>query len=359
MDRIQCRKIFIEAMHGLGDVVCMLPMMKAVRRTFPDASITVMVNKQMASDVLQYSDAGIDEVIAINAHADKIAFVKECLKLRRRKFDISISAAHTPVVKAKAVMAIVNARQKYGIQYTLGTNYDGLDDQYHFVDANMLVLDDMGIPNHHFLPELIPDKQIVERFRNNMDAQKPVIGVCIGKADVSYRDKARKQSVYTRSWGSHENHILNMTELILYILKEGWQAVLIGGKAEESIRDLLPENIIGNSACFDYVGRTTLMESIALASVCDVVVGVDTGMQHISDAVGTKTVSLFGPTNPKTHGAYSDKAVFVEENVACRYCYGTPSYVLCEDRQCMKHIMPKKVFEAIKASVPEQQDNLK
>ena len=72
----------------------------------------------------------------------------------------------------------------------------------------------------------------------------------------------------------------------------------------------------------------------------------DTGMQHIADAVKTKTVSLFGPTNPLTHGAYSDKAVFIEADCKCeyKYCYGTNMYWQCKDRKCLNDISAEHVI---------------
>lgn len=350
-EKEHCKKILIEAMHGLGDVVCMLPMMKEIREAFPDAFMTVMVNKPMVTDLLMSSDVRIDEVISINAHEDKIAFLKECCKLRGRKYDLSISAAHTPVRKAKAMMAIVGAKRKAGIQYSHGTNYDGLNDRYHFVEANLLILGDLGICSHHFAPRLVVDDQAAEKFRCGLDPRKVTVGMCIGKADISYRDKGRKHPVYTRCWGEHEMHVSNMAELIRLMLGEGWQVVLFGGTAEETIRDALPDEIMEHPACHDYVGKTTLPESVAMTGICDVVVGIDTGMQHIADAAGRKTVSLFGPTNPRTHGAYSNRAAFVESDTACRCCYGTSLYVQCEDRKCMKCITPQRVFEAAKEAV--------
>lgn len=35
-------RIVIEAMHGLGDMVCILPMIRFVRDKYPDAEITVI-----------------------------------------------------------------------------------------------------------------------------------------------------------------------------------------------------------------------------------------------------------------------------------------------------------------------------
>ena len=99
------------------------------------------------------------------------------------------------------------------------------------------------------------------------------------------------------------------------------------------------------------MGDTSINESIAAASLCKLLVGVDTGMQHIAAAVGTKTISIFGPTNPKMSGAYADNAEFIEADVDCKYCYGTKRYVNCDDRKCLKNITVNFVLNKIRELV--------
>lgn len=123
------------------------------------------------------------------------------------------------------------------------------------------------------------------------------------------------------------------------------RSVLFGGQDEIKELEHL-SNILGHQNLYDFVGKTDIKESIILAAQCDLLIGVDTGMQHIADAVKTKTVSLFGPTNPLTHGAYSDKAVFIEADCKCeyKYCYGTNMYWQCKDRKCLNDISAEHVI---------------
>ena len=138
------------------------------------------------------------------------------------------------------------------------------------------------------------------------------------------------------------------------LLAQNWQLVLIGGQQELEVHDALSPEIL--SKCIDYVGKTSVAESIALVSLCNVSVGIDTGMQHIADALGIKTVSIFGPTNPKTHGAYSNKALFAEVNEPCKYCFDPFNqymYVNCPDRKCLDRITPEQVLKLIALQLNE------
>lgn len=51
--------------------------------------------------------------------------------------------------------------------------------------------------------------------------------------------------------------------------------------------------------------RTSLRELAKLLKTASVVVGGDTGPLHLADALGTKVVGLYGPTNPRRNGPYS------------------------------------------------------
>jgi ADP-heptose:LPS heptosyltransferase len=154
--------------------------------------------------------------------------------------------------------------------------------------------------------------------------------------------------VNTKGWG-----IANMSGLCKALLDEKYNVVLIGGKQELPLLEQMPDDVKEKSNSF--VGKASMTESIALAQLCDVVVGVDTGMQHVADAVGTKTVSIFGPTLPRRCGAYhSDNARFVTYNGDCRGCVGTANYTKCKDRRCLKEITVQQVIDAVKESLNEE-----
>lgn len=347
-------KILIEVMHGMGDVVCALPMIKEVRTRYPDSELTVLVNRKATVDIIKCADVKVEHCFCIDIHADIIKALRQCLYLRNKKFDLAIACVNTSVKKSKFMMGIIGAGRTIGTQYKYGKSFNDLEDKYHFVDAHLMALDELGIHKHGFMPGLTAQENDLESISKVIKKKKKDIlaGICIGRADVSYRNKKkRKDPVYTRGWGDIELHKKNMEITIRRCLKEGWKVVLLGGQAEKEIKKLFSPDIIENDMVFDFVGNATVAEAIAIVSLCDLVLGVDTGMQHIADAAGTPTVSIFGPTNPKTHGAYSDKAMFAEIQEPCRYCYGSSKYEQCSDRKCLAKISPHQVFALLKKSV--------
>ena len=342
-------KILVEMLHGLGDTVCALPMLKAVRNNYSEAEIVVITKGKANIDIINASHIKIDKVIDWNIYGDSIIkTIKNIIYLRKQNFDIGINSANTPVKKARIFMKVMNCKRKIGLQHEFGKYIEDYDDNLHFVDANLLAIKNIcDIEGMDKQPHLYPDKATLEfierRFRTFDD--KPIVGVCIGNADYSLRNRLlRTGKVFTRGWG-----IENMQQLLKKLLIQNYNIILIGGKLEKRLIQQLDNAILKNKNIINFVNKTNIIQSIALVSKCDVVVGVDTGMQHIADAVGAKTISIFGPTNPKTHGAYSYKAVFVEAKEKCKYqyCYGSRLYVECNERKCLKNISVDEVMDKI------------
>lgn len=343
-------KILVELMHGLGDTVCALPMLQLLRSTFPDGEITVLTKFSGANDIIKSSGIYINHIICFDIYKDWRKSIFILRDLRGIHFDIGVSSCITPVKKAKMFMKIVKPKCVVGLQND-NLNFDSLGDKYHFVEANLLAVKKIcNIPSQKIYPRIYPDTQCVNRLRQkigNDNLQRKIVGVCIGNADYSLKNRFfRKGRVYTRSWGSQ-----NMTTLIdLLRQQEDLIIILIGGNQEIRLMEYIREHISMTPKIIDFVGKTTLQESIALVSLCQCVFGVDTGMQHVASAVGTKTISVFGPTNPKTHGAYANNAIFLTSSKSCsrQFCYGSSSYVDCPNqRVCLSTIKPNRAFNAI------------
>lgn len=345
-------KIFVELFHGLGDTVCALPMLKVLRDNYPDAYILIAVKGQAQADIIKSSNIAIDEIILWNVYKNSILNnIKIVLKLRSSKFDYGINAVHTPVTKAKLLMKAVGCRKCIGIQHQLNKSFDDLKDKYHFVEANLLAIKPIcKLPEIKIYPKLYVNDRSLNKIQNKflkLNNIKLTIGICIGNGDFSLKNKwIRTGKVITKGWG-----IENINELIKELLKNRYNVVLFGGNQEKELLRHINMELLNDKNLLNLVPATNIKESIAAASLCNLVVGIDTGMQHIAAAVGTKTLSIFGPTSPQMCGAYADNVEFVEADVACKYCYGTKMYVKCNDRKCLKNINFNFVLNKIREIV--------
>jgi heptosyltransferase-2 len=93
-------------------------------------------------------------------------------------------------------------------------------------------------------------------------------------------------------------------------------------------------------------GKTSLKELAAILYRCDCLVTCDTGPMHMAAAVGTPTVSLFGPSDPTRTGPYGDFHLVLSHAAEfdCAPCFKRPK---CQDRDCMAAITVSEVVEAV------------
>jgi len=85
-------------------------------------------------------------------------------------------------------------------------------------------------------------------------------------------------------------------------------------------------------------------------SEIDLLVSNDMGLAHLAPAVGTKTVVIFGPTNPVTTRPFSDQASVISAGVECSPCMLRECPI---DHRCMTRVSADEVFERVKAKLPE------
>jgi ADP-heptose:LPS heptosyltransferase len=105
------------------------------------------------------------------------------------------------------------------------------------------------------------------------------------------------------------------------------------------------------------VDRLTLEESIALISLCDLLVGIDSGLLHIAACTRTPSIGIFGPTTPDFRFSAKSSCSFVVSTVECQGCHhrlpclhwitGCPY-----DIKCMKTISTQEVLQACLKKLP-------
>lgn len=334
-------KILVEMKHGLGDCVAMIPALENIRLNYPQAYIAMIVNGHANQEIFEHCSAHINKYYYLSLkNRSKMDTLSTVFSLWREHFDIGLLATMTPAKKGIDLFKIIGVKHPFGEQYR-GLKFIDLDNEKHFVDRNIDNIRPFCKEIKFTQPEIQIDESETERVEKKLGISGRKIILNIGGADKNYY---KGTYVYTRNW--KKEYMVKLADLLSNL---DYEICLLGAKLEES---LIPdyEDLLRKDNVINCVNKTTVTESMALIKGANVCIGVDTGMQHIADALGVPTVSIFGPTNPKTHGAYSDKAVFVQvpERLPCQYCFEKDIYYTCPDRRCLNEILPDQVFTSIK-----------
>jgi ADP-heptose:LPS heptosyltransferase len=117
--------------------------------------------------------------------------------------------------------------------------------------------------------------------------------------------------------------------------------VIFGGPGEEDIVDNVADKMSGPAVTIK--DRMTLRQLGAMIKKCDLFLSNDTGPMHISVAVGTATIALFGPGNHVKFQPIGDKHALIRKDVPCSPCKQFTDK--CKDNICMKLITVDEVWE--------------
>jgi lipopolysaccharide heptosyltransferase II len=125
----------------------------------------------------------------------------------------------------------------------------------------------------------------------------------------------------------------------------GAKIILTGGRADQA----LVEEIASLMRVRPVVaaGKTSLKELCWLLREVDLLVTCDSGPMHIAAAVGTPTIALFGPTDPRRTGPYGRGHRVLQRQMVCIPCFKRD----CPENLCLREIEVEEVFSAAKEAL--------
>lgn len=94
----------------------------------------------------------------------------------------------------------------------------------------------------------------------------------------------------------------------------GLQVIVTAGPNDDLIVEALQREM--DAPLPALVGKLTLSQFGALASLARVYIGNDTGLTHLAAASGAKTVMLMGPSSPKRYAPYTPDSIALWKPVA-------------------------------------------
>jgi heptosyltransferase-2 len=101
----------------------------------------------------------------------------------------------------------------------------------------------------------------------------------------------------------------NYAELARQLTAQGADVWVLGGPAEKSIATQIVQ--AGGASAYDLTGNDLRNAIVALAAA-DLAVTNDSGLMHISAALGTPTIAIFGPTSARLWAPLNPLSAIVE-----------------------------------------------
>ena len=347
--RLQPRRVCLIKPSSLGDVAHAFPLLASLRRHWPDARISWVVNRGLRSLLDGHPD--LDEVIPFDRNQIRLDFRALgslggfLLDLRRRRFDLTIdlqgllrSGVMTAATAAPVRVGLASARE--GAPFFYNYRVEQAAREIHAVDRLLTVAKAFGAATSA-LPTAVACSDEDRRWAQATLAPlpRPWVAINVGARWL------------TKQWPPA--HFAEVARRAQSELNAG--LILVGAPEDQPLVDALRADL-GQTTVppLDLCGATSLPRLAALASEIDLFVSNDTGPLHLAAAAGAACVGIYTCTSPTRTGPYGPHSSAVR---SCVWC--APSYrKTCDRMECMSELTPDRVWKVVKARLAHFQPEL-
>lgn len=323
--------ILVVLMGALGDLVRGLCLPGEIKHNWPAATVTWLVEPRWKPLVERHPL--IDEVIVFDRPRKAAAVMDLRRALNARRFDITLDMQRH--FKSGLFSLLSGAPQRIGVHPRNAKEFNWLF-------------------NNHHLPYFSPQRPKLEHYLQFISylggslSKRPDFGLSsVGDDDPPDGLRSRLPAPYIvivmgSSWISKDWTYEGYRGLTQAILARGEYGVVLVGDGSQTGPAGRLTAAFGSDRLLNLTGKTSLTELVAVLRQASAAAGPDSGPGHISAAVGTPYVALFGPTDPDRVAPYRCRDLVVRSRGDCLGCYRK----VCPRRDtiCMAAITPAMVL---------------
>jgi ADP-heptose:LPS heptosyltransferase len=297
---VKFKKILIIRFSSIGDIVLTTPVIRCVKKQFPDAEVHY-VTKEVFKNILIH-----------NPYIDKVHTFKEDISelyepLKAENFDVVIDLhKNLRSLRLKQKLKAKNySFDKLNLQKFLAVNFKQINKlpNKHIVDRYFDAVAPLGIKS---------DGKGLDHFIHQND-----------RVDVSslLTDHLKKTFVALVVGGSYFTKKIPLNKLSEICKNSKLPIIVLGGKEDKPVGDELQNQF---PQLINTCGQYTINQSASIIDQAEWVVSSDTGLMHIAAAFNKKIISLWGNTIPAFGMApylpNLENKILEVKNLGCRPC---------------------------------------
>jgi lipopolysaccharide heptosyltransferase III len=275
-------KILVVALRRLGDVLLTTPLIRSLRRAWPDATIEALVFADTAGILAGNPD--LDNVVTMPARPSAAQSLALAARLWRR-YALAIS---TQCGDRPSFFAIVAGRVRVG---PVEDNFNGRLKRFGYRRSIAYA------PGVHRVEEML-------RLADALGIARAAELVAPQAADAALAPGGDYAVIHAapmfryKQWTGE-----GWRALAAALSARGLTIVATGGPAK-SERDYLDAVWNGDGSIRRLDGQLGWRELAGLLAKARVYIGPDTSVTHLAAAAGCPTVALYGPTDPRLWGPW-------------------------------------------------------
>lgn len=275
-------RFLVLAPQGLGDALEATPLVAALRRAQPAATIDVLVLREQTAQLFRGLPQLVDRVVYLPYWASRLGFLRGLAASlwRRPRYDASFLAYPAARPAYHLVAYLFGARRRYAHRYFEPTrrNLMGLHTDLvavapkHNVLRNMDLLAAAGIPFDPPAGYEVPDA-----WRS---AERDPARVVLHLGSIAHDGLERKR------WPADR-----FAELARRLLAAGHRVTLLCGPAERELTRSVHAETPGAG-----IFEGSLQDAARVISASGMAICNDSGIAHMAAGLGTPVISIHGPT---------------------------------------------------------------
>lgn len=324
--------ILIIQLRQLGDVLLTTPVIKPLKKRFPDARISFLTEVN-AYDILS-GNPYLDEIITIKRRSSIYEQLKVIRDIRKKRFGLVIDFMANPKTTyisffSGATITLAWKVRLRGLLYSMTVDLAG----DYAVDHKLSMLRPLGIEGGDRMPYLhIPDeaKDTISSILNTLGVVDNDFLVCI---DATHRR-------ITRKWTAE-----GFAEVADRLTVEyGAKVLFVWGPGErEEV-----ERIMGRCRHRHLISPgTTIKELAALLKRANLLIGNCSFPRHVAVSQGTPSLVIVGA--PEDAWKYPDPIhQTVKKGLPCQPC----DKIVCSDLSCLTTLTADEVMAEFKRLLP-------
>lgn len=331
------KKILIVKPSALGDIIHTIPIVKAIKDKH-DAEISWVVSRPF-KNILEHTPV-VDKIFIFERKrwgglrffrhlGEIIAFLRQ---IRAEKYDIVLdfqgllrSGIITLLSGCKHRVGFRNARELAHLGYT--QKVETPVNVVHAIDRYKLIAKSIAVDECEMN---FPLNDLEADIQQKWDTILPDDFIVI---------------VPGARWSSKRWPPQHFAELVNLIHEKSTiSVVIVGSPSEQQISQQVVNGISDKEKCINTTGETSLVELAHITKLARFVVTNDSGPMHLAAALNTRTIALFGPTDPERIRPYGQQHIVLQPQESCK-CYYQKT--CSSNLECLRTISPQDVIKEI------------
>lgn len=333
----------------IGDMICTSPVFREIKKANPTTWLGAVIDP--VTEPLLRHNPYVNEIIIFDRRKEKgiIRKIQFARRLHKKGYSCALILMPNVTNIFSAFWARIPRRISIYPDYAGATLRHAMrlntGVEYHLspkmsMETYLQSLRHFGVQYGGLDKEVYPSPGAGKKAFDHLRGEGPFVGIVLGTGNE------------LKDWG--RPNFMTLAKMLL----DGTSVtiVLLGSDKESTVaREIITS--FGDARAINLCGIFTLSEMPAVIKRLTVVVGVDTGLIYMADALNIPLIDIAGPCDMSDQRPLGKQSQIIQEIgivecIPCSHTFLTPYACRYGHKNCVKEISPEQVFKNLVRNFP-------